>query len=241
MDEGNRWLKINIHWLVLIAFLILFLLFTWFHYKSDPTSDPKLSPFLGGLAAAFFVAFVQFGLQMYQQMQLAKFRKHGVLDFLEDRTDKKFYRGLIKSAQRNTKIQVLGVTSNRMLGDFADFGEEKAQELIRALERGVVVQILLPKISRLTRTQKSDFEYKTLVFAERLSERFHEGFSIKYFDSPASHSMFSSGSKCVVGPIFPDKSSKDTPAIVFDRFGSFVESYIQNFETLWETASDNYE
>jgi hypothetical protein len=180
-------------------------------------------------------------LQMYQQMQMAKFRKHGVLDFLEDRTDRKFYKGVIKSAQKNTKIQVLGVTSNRMLGDFADFGEEKSQELIRALERGVVVQILLPKISRLTKTQKSDFENKTLLFAEKLSRKFPEAFSIKYFDSPASHSMFSSGSKCIIGPIFPDKSSKDTPAIVFDRFGSFVESYIQNFDSLWATSSNTYE
>ncbi|NNB66950.1 hypothetical protein [Pseudomonas fluorescens] len=241
MDEGNRWLKVNVHWLVLIAFLFLFLLFTWFHYSSDPLADPKLSAFVGGLAAAFFVAFVQFGLQMYQQIQMAKFRKHGVLDFLEDRTDRKFYRGLIRSAKKNSKIQVLGVTSNRMLGDFANFNEEKSQDLIHALDNGVIVQILLPKISRLDVTQASDFRNKTLVTANKLSERFPGGFSIRYFDSPASHSMFSSGSKCIVGPIFPDKSSKDTPAIVFDRFGSFVEPYIQNFDTLWSRSDESYE
>lgn len=241
MSEGNRFLKVNIHWLVLIAFLVLFVLFSWFHYKSDPLAEPKYSAFVGGLAAAFFVALVQFGLQMYQQMQMAKFRKHGVLDFLEDRSDRKFYRGLIKGAQRNTKIQVLGVTSSRMLEDFANFNEEKSQDLIHALDKGVVVQILLPKISRLTKAQRGNFEIRTLPIAEKLFAKFPERFAIKYFDSPASHSMFSSGSKCIIGPIFPYKSSKDTPAIVFDKFGSFVEPYIHNFDTLWAASDCNYE
>jgi hypothetical protein len=241
MEDSNRWVKINVHWLLLLVFLMLFIGLTWYHFALDSTLHPQLSSFMGGLAAAFFVAFVQFGLQIFDQIKLSKFRKHGVLDFLEDRSDREFYRNLIKTATGGSTIQVLGVTSNRMLSDFADYSEKRSQDLIRALDNDVIVNILIPKCKYLNPSQLSDFTTKTLVLAEAVKAKYPDKFFIKYFNNRPSHSMFACGAKCIIGPIFEDKSSKDTPAIVFDRNGSFVDSYNQNFRKLWEHSDENYE
>jgi len=241
MEENIRWVKINVHWFVLLVFLLLFLGLTWCHFYLNSTEYPRLSSFVGGLAAAFFVAFVQFGLQIIDQIKLSKFRKHGVLDFLEDRSDREFYRKLIKSAKSGSTLQVLGVTSNRMLSDFANYDEARCQDLIRAMENDVSVQILIPKCAHLSPSQLSDFKTKTLKIAAVLKAKHPQSFCIRYFDSRPSHSMFACGGKCVIGPIFEDKSSKDTPAIVFDRNGSFVEPYNKNFRKLWDASDETYE
>jgi len=240
MEIFLRWLKIKIHWCILFVFVVCFVVFSGLHFGIDPAPHPRLSSFVGGLAAAFFVAILQFGLQLADQITLSKFRRQGVLEFLEDRRDRKWYGKLIDSATSGSTIQVLGVTCNRMLADFANYDDKHAQRLIRALENNVKVQILIPKLKYLSEKQCSDFNLKTLELAEKLKQKHSNNFHIKYFDGPPSHSMFVCGAKCLIGPVFEGKDSKDTPAIVFDRYGSFVELYIQNFNNIWDRSYDDY-
>lgn len=241
MADFGRFIKLNTHWLLLLLFLILFAFFSYIHFSMDAVKNPKVSSFVGGLSAAFLVASVQFLVQLYEQIKLSKFREHGIKEFLAHRSDRKTYGEIISSAKKGSTIKVLGVTASRMLQDFADYDEQNSQELIRALERGVKVNILLPKIAYLAKDQCSDLVNKTLTHAMKLKEKFPSDFEIKFFNSPPSHSIFLSGDVCLIGPVFDGKQSRNTPTIIFDSRGSYVAPYLESFDRAWEEAGENHE
>ncbi|WP_308582061.1 hypothetical protein, partial [uncultured Pseudomonas sp.] len=62
-----------------------------------------------------------------------------------------------------------------------------------------------------------------------------------YYDFEPSHSIFLAGSVCLVGPIFKNISSKETPAIAFDKDGLFIKPYLSYISETLKSASDRYE
>lgn len=74
----------------------------------------------------------------------------------------------------------------------------------------------------------------------KLSKQYPELFKIKYYDFEPSHSIFLAGSNCVVGPIFKNKKSKDTPAINFNKDGLYTRLYLEHInETLAKATTDH--
>lgn len=240
MDEPTRFVKIHSHWFLLAVFFLMFCIFAALHFFMSSTDYPKFSGFVGGLAAAFFVATLQFLIQFYEQIKLSKFRQHGVLDFLEERSDKKIYKKIISNAKKGTKIQLQGVTGSRFLQDFADADDTKSRELIDALDRGVCVEVLVAHSDFLEENNKPDLIYKTVVLAKALTTNYPDAFSIRYYRAPPSHNLLVCGDVCLVGPVFKGKTSKSSPAIIFDRSGSYVRSYIENFESVWAIAGGEH-
>lgn len=241
MNELKKFWKVYNHWLLLLVFFVLFIVFSFVHFTMSPTSHPRLSSFVGGLAAAFLVATLQFVIQLHEQIKLSRFRYHGVIDFLEERSGKDAYKAIIKTAKKSTKIQLQGVTGSRFLQDFADFKDDKARALIDALDRGVMVEILVAHSLYLEPDNKPDLLNKTVKLAAELLNKYPTLFFIKYYESSPSHNILACGEVCIVGPIFKGKSSKNSPAIIFDRSGSYVSAYLENFTNMWAAASADYE
>lgn len=223
--------------LVVLAFLIFIILV----FLDPVTSDARLLGALSGLLAGLLIAALQFLTQYLEQALLAEYRGHGLVRFLVNRRDTEYYRKLIKKTQVGDQIIVVGVTCNRLLDDFANSDIEKAQDLLEALSRGVQVRLLLPRLAHLNEETKADFQNKTLRKAEKIKELFPNKFSMRYYDFEPSHSIFLAGAYCLVGPIFKNIPSRDTPAITFDKKGQYIKPYLSYIEETWNDASEEYE
>jgi hypothetical protein len=223
--------------LVILSILVFILLAIL-----DPAkSDSRIVGAASGLLAGLIIASLQFLTQYLEQTTLAEYRKHGLKEFLINRKDAGYYRELIKKTQVGDNIIVVGVTCNRLLEDFASAETEHSQDLLEALARGVKVKLLLPKLTHLNKTNKSEFLNKTLIRSEIIKKEYPGRFSILYFDFEPSHSIFLAGSRCVVGPIFKNISSKDTPAIVFDKRGQYIKPYLSYIADTETNASAEYD
>lgn len=223
--------------LIGLAFLIFILLVV----LSPEESDSRVIGAASGLFAGLIIAALQFFTQYLEQKALAEYRKHGLIEFQVNRKNADYYRELIKNTQVGDQIIVVGVTCNRLLEDFANADVQGSTDLLEALSRGVEVKLLLPKIAHLDQINQPDFKNKTLKKAEKIKAEYPSKFSIRYYDFEPSHSIFLAGARCIVGPIFKNISSKDTPAITFDKRGQYIKPYLSYIEETWTNASEEYE
>ncbi|WJN60971.1 hypothetical protein [Pseudomonas sp. SO81] len=223
--------------LIALALIILALLV----FFSTEKSDGRVIGVATGLFAGLIIASLQFLTQYLEQKALAEYRKHGLVEFQVNRKNTDYYRQLIRDTEVGDQIIVVGVTCNRLLEDFANSDVAGSTDLLEALSRGVEVKLLLPKISYLDKKNQSDFTNKTLEIAGKLKREYPDKFSIRYYDFEPSHSIFLAGSRCIVGPIFKNISSKDTPAITFDKGGQYIKPYLSYVDETWAGASEAYE
>lgn len=228
-----------------VAYLVLLvsitLLFGILLYNTDPNSDARYIGILSGLVTGIGIAVLQFFTQYIEQKTLSEFKEHGLVKILINRKDPEYYRKLIKKTKVGDKIIVAGVTCNRLLDDFANPDLASSQDLLEALARGVEVTLLLPKLKYLREPDYSDFKNKTLPKSQQITASFPDIFKIRYHDFEPSHSIFLAGASCLVGPIFKNKKSKDTPAINFDREGLFAKPYLAYIYETLNNASVDYE
>lgn len=210
-------------------------------YNTNEKADGRFIGVLSGLISGLVIASLQFLTQYLEQRTLSEYKRHGLIEFLANRKDAEYYRELIKGTSVGDQIIVVGVTCNRLLDDFANSDVEKSQDLLEALARGVEVKLLLPKISYLEEPNLSDFKNKTLQKAEKITKGYPEKFKIYYYDFEPSHSIFLAGSRCLVGPIFKNISSKETPTIAFDKDGLFIKPYLNYINETLKSASEKYD
>ncbi|MFJ3466663.1 hypothetical protein [Pseudomonas sp. NPDC090201] len=227
---------------VYFAFLVgLTLILTGILIYADPNADSRWIGVLSGLVSGIGIAALQFFTQYLEQKKLEEYKKHGLVEFLINRKDPEYYRKLIKSTKVSDKIIVIGVTCNRLLDDFANPDVYGAQDLSEALARGVEVTLLVPKTKYLSEADRADFTNKTLPQSAEINQRYPTLFKINYYDFEPTHSIFLAGSNCVVGPIFKNKKSKDTPAINFNKDGLYTRLYLEYINETIANASDDYE
>lgn len=210
-------------------------------YLTNPKTDARWIGLLSGLVSGVAIASLQFLTQYLEQKTLAEYKKHGLVEFLPNRKNAEYYRTLIKNTKVGDKIVVAGVTCNRLLDDFANPKVSESQDLIEALARGVEVTLLLPKLKYLNDEDRSDFLNKTLPKSKDILEKNQAKFQLLYYDFEPSHSIFLAGNTCLVGPIFKNKKSKDTPAINFDRAGLFTKAYLEYLTETIDNSSASYE
>lgn len=227
--------------LYLILLVFTALLFCSMLYYSGKDADSRLIGLISGLASGLMIAFLQFLTQYLEQKTLAEYKEHGLVKFLTNRKDAEYYRELIKNTKFGDKIMVVGVTCNRLLEDFANTQVSQSQDILEALARGVEVKLLLPKVKYLEEPNLSDFKNKTLQRSKEISNLYPGRFNLLYYDFEPSHSIFLAGSRCLVGPIFKNKSSRDTPTIAFDKDGLFIKPYLSYMEDILKNASDQYD
>jgi hypothetical protein len=233
MKIMNERVKLPSYLLMVFVFLFMTILFTYLFFNS---SNSKWASIFGGVAASFFVAEVQFLCQIYEYLKLRKYEQMGVIDVLKERRDRDYYGKLIQKSK--SRILVMGVTASRFFDDFANKSVSGNSELIEAVRNGVEVKVLLPKRKYLQSHDQANFDALTLKLSQ--DDVLSGKCQIKYFDHFAAHSLVQVDDVCIVGPIFKDLRSKNTPAIVLKTDSVVAKPYIDNFNKEWNSADDSF-
>ena len=210
--------------LLALVFLYLFL----------DEKDPKSYSLYGGIAVGLIMAFIQLLLAWYEHKEVEEIKKLGIKKILPHRDDEKLYRSIIENA--NKEIHVLGNTASRFFQDFADEHRADKRALLDAFSRKVKFKLLLPDPDFLNDPNDKS---KAAISKRRIVElsKQHKGlFECKYYDHIPYHNLVLADNECLVGPIFPDISSRHSPAIYSNTSSVFVKSYLKYFDYEWKRA-----
>jgi hypothetical protein len=240
MSMYQRKLHISLPWAIAIIFL--FLVFVFIAISISMTEKKILEPegpgfvFISGLVPGLAVALIQFLLSWTEFKQISRFSAMKIKGVLSSRDEEAYYCNLINSAQ--TRIEVFGVTAQRFVRDFADDTSSKPERkvLLKALDRDVVVRILVAEKKYLS---QADADYKFPV-AQRafldLVSRYPALFEVRYFSHTPIASIVSIDEDVLVGPIFQNRESRNTPAIHTSSGSMLAQSYLSHFEDEWNQA-----
>ena len=206
-------------------------------FLTNAKESPKMLGIISGLITGIIVGLFQLYLSWYEHKKIKKFEEMAIIDVLINRDGRTFYENLIKNC--NTKISVMGVTASRFIHDFADLDAnagQNAKVLLVAMNNHVKVKILLPHPNHLPAKEKQAAEtLKTELDALKLT--YPNNFEYKYFAHAPAHSIFIVDDTCIIGPVFPDVSSKHTPAIHLENKSPFAIKYIEYYNNEWSSAT----
>jgi hypothetical protein len=234
MEIMKRLMTISvIKLIILLVFLGVIALGYW-TWSTDGNLYPKRFSILSGLLTGGVIGLFQLFLSWFEHRKIEKFENMKILDVMSNRDDRKFYEGLIKKSKN--EISVMGVTASRFTEHFADTkgDREDTKVLLSAMSRGVKVRILLPEPKHLGNIDKQLAEGKVKEAFTAIKADYPNRFEFKYFDHLPTHSIFIVDNKCILGPVFPDISSKDTPAVFLEKSSRFAQKYLAHFETEWK-------
>lgn len=210
--------------LILYIFLIITLSVL---YACDIVTSPKLQPLLGGGLVTAIAVFVQFIMQFKDYNNNEELKANGVVKFLERRDDKDYYKKVINKTKG--KLDLLFYTGKRFSEDFCqEFDGD--DEILKALNRGVVIRILLIDKSILPSDEYANFDIADNNF-KRLQDTFKEQFQVKYYNHIQTHNIFSNESMSIIGPYFHNKKSKYSNSIHFLKSSPYVKDFEQFFES----------
>lgn len=223
----NIYLYRIIFWFVAIVILLCL---CWYFRESNI----KLATLLGGLTTGLFVGWLQLLLMATEHREMEKIKRLGIKEILSHRDDESFYRKVIERAEE--EIFVLGNTAFRFMNDFADETRKDKRALIDALNRKVHTKFLLPEPDSLWNPDDKDRAGISLRSIKELKTKYNDLVELKYYSHPPFHSLVLSDNDCFVGPIFPNRTSRNTPTIYTDKSSIFAKSYLEYFEYEWSKA-----
>lgn len=235
MEVLKKKIKLSASIIIAFVFLILLLGSLYVYWKTDNPNN-KWGGISGSLAAGLIVAIIQFLIAWIDFKQTEKIKELKLIEILYNRTSREKYAELIRSCNR--KLDVMGVTAVRFFNDFADTSigaPENAKVLLNAMERGVHIRVLLPSNDYLPVAKKNDAE-KVNTKYEELKKNYNDNIEIRYFKHTAAHSIFRIDDKCIVGPVFPNLESRNTPALYMEKSSPYALNYIDYFEEEWKEA-----
>lgn len=217
---------------IVLSVLTLVLLYAYWHTGG---SMEKWGGLFGSLAAGIIVAIIQFVISWQEYKQTEKLKKLQLIEVLYNRATRSQYEEYIENTNR--ELDVMGVTASRFFNDFADTSTgapENATVLLKALERGVCVRVLLPADDYIPETKKVDAD-KVKVKYKELIQRYQK-LEIRYFDHTAAHSIFRIDDTCIIGPVFPELESRNTPALHVKKSSPIALYYMDYFNSEWDKA-----
>jgi hypothetical protein len=187
----DRTIGVRLSWFILI-FLILLCTFLGYEYFKGKLEE-HITALYGGLLASMIAVIIQLIMQWNEHREIEKFKKMGILKILPNRDGKTdyYYKILANSTK---KIDFLGSTSYSFLRDFGSENSqagEKASALIRALDRGVIVRVLVSKKDDLEQNKHSKFDQASLLL-EKLHNRNPDKFNYRYLNEKPSHTLVTS-------------------------------------------------
>jgi hypothetical protein len=226
--------------IIIINILIILILSYWYFYL--PENNEKLGAILSGLITGFVALIVQLWFSWEEQSKLKKYDDLKIINILAARDDDEYYRPLIKNAKK--EIKVLGVTCLRFLEDFANYeasAPERNKILLNALDKNKLkVMILVADESCLDARYGNKAKVaEAKPRLEWLSEKYPNCFFYRFYKHNPTHSVMVIDDESIVGPIFPDVSSKYSPAIHLKNDSKFVEHYRAYFDKEWDECSKN--
>lgn len=215
--------------IIFIIFLVALILLIVYHNLEST----KISVVCGGLATGLIIAGIQLLFSWSEFTEMEKIKRLGIKKILPHRDDERLYRNVILNSKR--EILVLGNTASRFFTDFADETRSDKKALIDALGRGIKVRILLPDPKWLS-LQDQHRAKISLEKIKKLSFGYRTFFECRYYDHAPFHSLVLADNNCLVGPIFPNIPSKDSPTIYTDNISIYANSYLRYFEHEWRSA-----
>lgn len=234
----NYKISVPLYWIILPLFLFFSLVMSVVYFWIDGDSLPKWSALIGSLAGAFIVASMQLLVSVFDALKFAKMTSTGFIEILPGRKDVGYYKKIIADSKK--KIRVIGVTASRFMDDFAriESNEGETPVLVDALTRGVNVQILLPNRNNLTPKQVNDLENITLPIYQQLRSIHGNRIEIRFYNHIPLHSIVTTDSIAIVGPMFFHKDSKNTQSIVLRSDSMYADQYAQHFDAEWNSSSE---
>ena len=86
----------------------------------------------------------------------------------------------------------------------------------------------------LPESKKADYAKVRTKYKELIQR--YPNVEIRYFNHIAAHSIFRIDDTCIVGPVFPNLESKNTPALHVMKSSPIALHYMDYFETEWKDA-----
>ena len=131
----------------------------------------------------------------------------------------------------------MGVTASRFMDHFADKQSDRTETrvLLDALARQVKVRILVPKSEYLASVDDKGNADRAKRCFEAVVTR-HDNFECRYFSHVPAHSLVVVDEECIIGPVFPDVRSKDTPCIHITASSPYAKKYLEYFDKEWTNA-----
>lgn len=216
---------------MLFTVIVSAILFVYIYFY---TKDEKIGTICSGIATGLIVAACQLLIQGLEHRDIENVKKLKIKKILPTRDDKELYGDLIGKA--NEKIWLLGNTAFRFFEDFADENRTDRQVLLRALDKQIDIRILLPKKEFIT-NKKDKINHDTTNERMIAIKEKYPNFSFKYYEEFPSHSLLIIDDDCLVGPIFKNIRSKDSPAILTDVSSNYVKPYISFYHELWNNSN----
>lgn len=232
----NRNFKFRYSTFVVIV-LIAAIVFCSVYYFSQ--SDSSSGAILGSLIAGLIVALIQLFISWRDFEITKKVEDLRLIEILYDRDDRSYYANLIDKSRR--EIRVMGVTAKRFFEHFADMtlgARPDAQVLITALNRRVKVRLLLPSKEYIAPNKIASYEQVEETFKAIKDKYPHAEIEIRYFKHIPAHSIFMVDSECIVGPVFENVESKNTPALHLKIESPFAEKYVAYFDQEWNAINE---
>ena len=233
MSIFNKSYKISAS-VVIAGLLMILTVASLIGYLVADNSDSKWGGILGSLTAGLIVAIIQFLIAWQDYAQTEKLKKLKLIEILYNRSARDKYTDYIKNCNR--KLDVMGVTAVRFFNDFADTSNqapEDATVLLKALDRKVHVRVLLPSDDFIPEQKKMD---SAKVRAKLKELHQYQNLEIRYFNHTAAHSIFRIDDTCIIGPVFPELESRNTPALHVMSSSPMAVNYMDYFESEWGAA-----
>ena len=220
--------RLPLRYILLIGLLFLLAVSLYLYFGID---DPKLSALVGGISGGVAVYIIVFLFSIYEYRQIDRFRALGVVEVLPDRRDDDYYRNIVKDAK--TMVQVMGTSCTRFVDDFANIANDE-HVLVDALNRNaeLKVQFLVPEEKYMDESSQHRFAAGRLTI-EKLKDKYKRRIEMRRFDFQARHSMVRVDNDLIVGPVFKEVESRNTPAIHVDIKSAFAEKYVEYFSWVW--------
>ena len=222
-----------------IAFILVVAVIACFICSYICGISSYLGAITGSAGAGLLVALIQLFIDWDDQREIAKLKALHLVKIMFDRDQRDEYAEFIKSAHKH--LDLMGVSASRFFSHFADLSRgarDDAKVLLTALDKGVIVRILLPGKEFLEESKHASFEQVKALLPEIRSRIPNANISIKYFSHVPTHSIFRVDDECVVGPIFPKLESKNTPAMRLKSKSVYAQKYLDYFEEEWEQANE---
>ena len=222
--------------IVVFSILVILLIIVGFLYWVENNPSSNLGAILGSLIAGILVAIIQFLILCQDFKETEKLKELKLVEVLYNRRTKEQYCEYIKNATRS--LDVMGSTAVRLFRDFADTTKgapENSRVLLFALDKGVKVRILLPSEEFLPNDEKKKDAKEVKAKKNEINS---DNLEIRYFDHKAAHSIFRIDDTCIIGPIFPDVESRNTPALHVMNSSPMAVNYLDYFESEWELAKE---
>ncbi|GMM91700.1 hypothetical protein MTsN3n11_00020 [Qipengyuania sp. MTN3-11] len=198
------------------------------------SSNVKLLGLLGGVASGIIVYLVTFLSVLAPLQRVDHFDRLGVIDLLENRHDKEYYREIVKNCRE--RVDVMGASCTRFVEDFLDL-ESENKVLVEALDRHkrLAIRFLIPTdefMSKSTQNRITDLMPKFNELKKKYADRVQLG----RFEGEAAHSFVLVDEHLIAGPIFAREKSKYAPAVHVAASTPFARKYAEHFQDVWDAA-----